>query len=136
MDGVSSPPRPVHAVDRISRAIERNPVAAFAVFVLVHVLLWTVVPALLQRDLQLDAIEGVAYGRDWQLSYWKHPPLPWLLLDIIRRIFGSRLWPFFLLGQLAAAVACWATWRLGRELFTPLEAFVAVVILDGNIEYK
>jgi hypothetical protein len=63
------------------------------------------------------------------LGYWKHPPLPWLLLDIIRRIFGSRLWPFFLLGQLAAAVACWATWRLGRELFTPLEAFVAVVIL-------
>ena len=70
------------------------------------------------------------------MGYWKHPPLPSLLLDIIRRIFGSRLWPFFLLGQLAAAVACWATWRLGRELFTPLEAFVAVVILDGNIEYK
>jgi hypothetical protein len=53
------------------------------------------------------------------LGYWKHPPLPWLLPDIIRRIFDSRLWPFFLLGQLAAAVACWATWRLGRELFTP-----------------
>jgi hypothetical protein len=34
------------------------------------------------------------------LGYWKHPPLPWLLLDIIHRIFGSRLWPFFLLGQL------------------------------------
>ena len=68
-------------------------------------LLWTVVPALLQRDLQLDAIEGVAYGRDWQLSYWKHPPLPWLLMDITHRIFGARLWPFFLLGQLAAAVA-------------------------------
>ena len=135
MDAVSTPARPVHAADRILQAIERNPVAAFAVFVLVHVLLWTVVPALLQRDLQLDAIEGVAYGRDWQLGYWKHPPLPWLLMDITHRIFGARLWPFFLLGQLAAAVAFWATWRFGRELFTPLEAFVAVVILDGSIEY-
>ena len=135
MDAVSTPARPVHAADRILRAIERNPVAAFAVFVLVHVLLWTVVPALLQRDLQLDAIEGVAYGRDWQLGYWKHPPLPWLLMDITHQIFGARLWPFFLLGQLAAAVAFWATWRFGRELFTPLEAFVAVVILDGSIEY-
>ena len=98
--------------------------------------LWTIVPALLQRNLQLDAIEGVAYGRDWQLGYWKHPPLPWLLMDLTHRIFGPRLWPFFLLGQLASAVAFWATWRLGRELFTPLEAFVAVVILDGNIEYS
>ena len=32
-------------------------------------------------------------------------------------------------------MAFWATWRFGRELFTPLEAFVAVVILDGSIEY-
>src|SRR6478736_1145803 len=121
MDAVSTPARPVHAADRILQAIERNPVAAFAVFMLVHVLLWTVLPALLQRDLQL--------------GYWKHPPLPWLLMDITHRIFGARLWPFFLLGQLAAAVAFWATWRFGRELFTPLEAFVAVVILDGSIEY-
>jgi hypothetical protein len=68
MDAVSTPARSVHVADRILRAIERNPVAAFAVFVLVHVVLWTVVPALLQRDLQLDAIEGVAYGRDWQLG--------------------------------------------------------------------
>jgi hypothetical protein len=69
MDAVSTPARPAHAVDPISQAIERSPVAAFGVFILIHVLIWTVVPALLQRDLQLDAIEGVAYGRDWQLGY-------------------------------------------------------------------
>jgi 4-amino-4-deoxy-L-arabinose transferase-like glycosyltransferase len=118
------------------RTIQRNPPAAFTIFVLIHVALWTIVPALLQRNLQLDAIEGVAYGRDWQLGYWKHPPLPWLLMDLTHQVFGTSLWPFFLLGQLATAVAFWATWRLGRELLTPLEAFVAVVILDGNIEYS
>ncbi len=135
MGAVSTPARPAHAADCILQAIERRPDAALAVFILIHILLWTIVPALLQRNLQLDAIEGIAYGRDWQLSYWKHPPLPWLLMDITHRIFGARLWPFLLLGQLAAAVAFWATWRLGRELFTPLEAFVAIVILDGSIEY-
>jgi hypothetical protein len=135
MDAVSPPARPVHAADRILQAIERNPVAAFAVFVLVHVLLWTVLPALLQRDLQLDAIEGVAYGRDWQLGYWKHPPLPWLLMDITHRIFGARLWPFFLLGQLAAP------WRSGRRgdrarNCSRRSAPFAVVILDGSIGFN
>jgi hypothetical protein len=127
---------PIYTVDGIVRAIERKPLTAFAVFALVHVALWTIIPTLLQRSLQLDAIEGVAYGRDWQLGYWKHPPLPWFLMDITHRIFGSQLWGFFLLGQLAATAALWATWRLGRELFTPLEAFVAVVLLDGNISYN
>src|SRR4029079_5989210 len=133
MDAVSTPARPAHVADGILAAIERRPAAAVAVFILIHILLWNIVPALLQRNLQLDAIEGIAYGRDWQLSYWKHPPLPWLLMDITHRIFCAGLCPFLLLGQLAIAVAFWATWRLGCELFTPLEAFVAVVILDGSI---
>ena len=136
MDAVSTLAGPIYTADRIVKAIERKPLAAFAVFALVHVALWTIVPAVLQRSLQLDAIEGVAFGRDWQLGYWKHPPLPWFLMDITHRIFGARLWAYFLLGQLAAVVALWATWRLGRELFTPLEAFVAVVLLDGHISYN
>ena len=136
INAVSTPARRIYSAESLLRTIQRNPPAAFTIFVLIHVALWTIVPALLQRNLQLDAIEGVAYGRDWQLGYWKHPPLPWLLMDLTHQVFGTWLWPFFLLGQLATAVAFWATWRLGRELFTPLEAFVAVVILDGNIEYS
>ena len=58
---VSTPARPVDvAADRILRAIERRPAAAFAAFLLVHVLLWTILPAIEQKNLQLDAIEGIA----------------------------------------------------------------------------
>ncbi len=126
----------VSTADRIVKVIKRRPAVAFAVFALVHVALWTIIPAILQRSLQFDAIEGVAYGGSWQLGYWKHPPLPWLLMGMTHCVFGSQLWAYFLLGQLAAIVAFWATWRLGRELFTPIEAFVAVVLLDGHISYN
>ena len=136
IDPVSAPAGSAYDADSLLQAIQRNPLLAFAIFAIVHAVLWTIVPAFLQRSLQLDGIEGVAYGRDWQLGYWKHPPLPWLLMDITHQIFGARLWAFFLLGQLAAVAAFWAIWRLGRELFTPLEAFVAVVILDGDIEFN
>ena len=51
MDAVSTSARPVDvAADRILQAIERRPAAAFAVFLLVHVLLWTILPAILQKN--------------------------------------------------------------------------------------
>ena len=51
MDAVSTPARPVDvAADRILQAIERRPAAAFAVFLLVHVPLWTILPAILQKN--------------------------------------------------------------------------------------
>ena len=51
MDAVSTPARPVDvAADRILQAIERRPACVFAVFLLVHVLLWTILPAILQKN--------------------------------------------------------------------------------------
>jgi hypothetical protein len=113
-----------------------TPKKAFWSFAAVHALLWTLVPTLLFNSLPLDAIEGVAYGRDWQLGYWKHPPLPWLLLDLTHRLAGGQLWAYFLLGQ-AVVVACfWAVWRLGREIVGETAALVAVVLLDGEIVFN
>jgi 4-amino-4-deoxy-L-arabinose transferase-like glycosyltransferase len=94
-----------------------------------------VLPALLCRNLPLDVIEAVAYGQEWQIGYWKHPPLPWWLVDLVRDLGGSRLWPLFLLGQLAVVVCFWAVWRLSSRLLRPVEALVAVVLLDGCVVF-
>ena len=51
--------------------------------------IWTALPALLSHNLQLDLIEDLALGREWQLGYWKHPPLPWWLADLAYRIAGD-----------------------------------------------
>jgi 4-amino-4-deoxy-L-arabinose transferase-like glycosyltransferase len=122
-------------ISRLVAAVEANPARAFAVFATGHVILWTLLPALLCRNLPLDVIEGIAYGQEWQIGYWKHPPLPWWLVDITRDLGGPRLWPLFLLGQLAAVVCFWAVWRLGRRLLRPVEALVAVVLLDGCVVF-
>ena len=106
------------------------------IFVLVHVMLWTIVPWVLCSSLPLDVSEAVAYGRDWQFGYWKHPPLPWLLVDITHQIFGGQLWAYFFLGQLAVIICFWALWRLGCEILNPLQSFVAVILLDGCIVFN
>src|SRR3974390_564268 len=127
---------PGSRADSLLDAIARDPKRAFAVFLLIHTVLWTVVPYLVCRNMPFDLYEGIAYGRDWQLGYWKHPPLPWLMIDITRRLFGGQFWAFYLLGQAVAAVSFWAVWRLGREIMSPLSAFVAVVMLDGNFAFN
>src|ERR1700752_496722 len=42
-----------------------------------HLVIWTLPPFFLCRNLQVDLDEGLALGKEWQLGYWKHPPLPW-----------------------------------------------------------
>lgn len=123
--------RAARAID----AIAANPGAVFVAFLAFHAVLWTLLPALICRNLPIDVIEGIAHGQEWQIGYWKHPPLASWLDDVMRRIAGPRIWAFFLLGQLAVLLCFWAVWRLARLIVSPLEALVAVVLLDGCIVF-
>ena len=83
--------------------IERRPQAAFAVFLALHFVVWTALPALLYPNLPLDLIEALTYGREWQLGYDKLPPLPWWLVEIVYRLIGLDT-AYYALAQ-AAVVA-------------------------------
>ena len=74
MSNAALAPKPA-AIGRLIAFIEAEPRKAFIAFLIVHAALWTLLPALVCRNLPLDVIEGIAFGRDWQLGYWKHPPL-------------------------------------------------------------
>src|SRR6516165_6175489 len=69
-------------------AVERRPRTVLAVFLAVHALVWTALPALIYYNLPLDVIEAMTYGREWQLGYDKLPPLPWFLGEIAFRLTG------------------------------------------------
>src|SRR4029077_8469729 len=69
--------------------LDQQPRAGFVAFALVHVALWTALPAALYPTLRLDLIEALPYGREWQLGYDKLPPLPWWLIELAYRAFGA-----------------------------------------------
>jgi len=121
---------------RLIDRIEKRPTEAFAAFAILHLALWTLVPTLLCRNLPLDVLEGIAYGQHWQWGYWKHPPMPWLLDDLVRRMTAPHIWGFFLLGQVAAVACFWAIWRLGCEILRPVEALAATLLLDGCVTFN
>ena len=123
-------------LDGLIDYVEAYPRRVFLAFSLLHVSLWTLLPSLLCPNPPMDILEGVAYGQEWQLGYWKHPPLVWWLDSFVYQIVGPNISVFFLLGQLAVVIGFWAIWRLGCEILRPVEALLAVVLLDGCIGFN
>jgi 4-amino-4-deoxy-L-arabinose transferase-like glycosyltransferase len=111
-------------------AVERRPRTALAVFLAVHALVWTALPALLYFNLPLDVIEAMTYGREWQLGYDKLPPLPWFLGEIAFRLTGSDA-SLYALSQAAVIVAFIAVWMTARPLVGAAGALAALLIIDG-----
>ncbi|HEY5597654.1 MAG TPA: glycosyltransferase family 39 protein, partial [Kiloniellales bacterium] len=116
--------------------IPARPAAVFWGFVGLHGAAWTLLPTLANANLPLDVIEGLAWGREWQLGYAKHPPLsPWLMeaFAALGRLAGDGTagWPFYLLSQISVGVAFWAMWRLARDLLDPVPALLSVLLLEG-----
>lgn len=95
-----------------------------------HLVVWTVLPILVCLNLQLDLVEDLALGKEWQLGYWKHPPLPWWAADLVYRIVG-HVDAVYVLGPLAVVVCFYAVWLLAREVAGELEALVAVLALEA-----
>src|SRR5438876_6503082 len=110
--------------------VERRPQLAFGLFLMLHFLIWTALPALLYPNLPLDLIEALTYGREWQLGYDKLPPLPWWLVEILYRLVGRDI-AYYALAQLAVVGAFALVWLTAGSMVGPSRAFVAVLIVDG-----
>src|SRR6204780_4715166 len=95
--------------------IESQPRQAFASFLVLHFIVWTALPALLYANLPLDLIEALTYGREWQIGYDKLPPLPWWLVEIMYRLFGTDA-AYYALAQAAVIIAFVAVWSTARPL--------------------
>lgn len=107
-----------------------KPGRVFAAFLALHLTLWIALPLLLCKNLQLDLAEDLALGREWQLGYWKHPPLPWWAADALYRLTGS-IYSVYMLGPLSAVACFYAVWLLARDTVGPFRGLIAVFALEG-----
>src|SRR5258705_10015409 len=108
----------------------RYPGRLLTIVLAMHLLVWTLLPLLLSPNLQLDLVEGLALGKEWQLGYWKHPPLPWWVTDLAYRLTG-RIDAVYILGPLAAVICLYAVWLLARDVAGEMKALVAVAALQA-----
>ena len=122
-------------LDRIVDYARRRPTVVLAWMLGLHLVVWTLVPALVSANLQLDLIEGLALGKEWQLGYWKHPPLPWWVTDLAYRLTGA-IDAVYVLGPLAAVICLYAVWLLAREVAGELKGLIAVAALEAVHYYN
>jgi 4-amino-4-deoxy-L-arabinose transferase-like glycosyltransferase len=132
--------RPVaaQAADRLSAAVDiarRHPGRVLAAVLVGHLVVWTFLPMLLSANLQLDLVEGLALGKEWQIGYWKHPPLPWWVTDLIYRVTGD-VRAVYALGPLAAIVCMLGVYALARDMVGPAQALIPVLALEGIHYYN
>jgi len=109
---------------------------AFWAFLIDHVFVWTLLPILFHHNAPLDVVEDVAWGREWQLGYYKHPPLTFWLANLAYLACGGQLWGIFLLSQLSIATGLWAVWHIASEVLDEWRALAACVLLEGVIYYN
>ncbi len=120
---------------RVTALVRDRPGTVLAGILTLHLLIWTLLPLVTSKNLQLDLVEDLALGKEWQIGYWKHPSLPWLIADSFYRLFGD-IHIVYLLGPLSVVVSVWAVWRLGNMVVTPAHALIAALALEGTHFYN
>ncbi len=113
----------------------RHPVRVLLIVMAAHVVVWTLLPLLTAANLELDLAEDLALGREWQLGYWKHPPLPWWLADLVYRLTGEIDSIYFIAP--IVVMACYAgVYLLARDIAGPVQALIATLSLTGIHYYN
>ena len=118
-------------------ALNRNINNIFFIFVLSHLIIWTLVPSLTNKNLPLDTIEALAWGSNLDWGFNKHPPMSAFLVEIFYQIFGAQDWAYYLLSQIFVVIAFIVVFRFAEELLKDKAlSLVSVLLLEGIYFYN
>ncbi|NYT66393.1 glycosyltransferase family 39 protein [Alcaligenaceae bacterium] len=106
------------------------PIWQVIVFLLIMVALWSLLMAVSHKAPDLDGMEELVWASSLELGYNKHPPFPSWIMYGFTQIFGRPIWLTFFAGQLFSALGLWFVWKLGREMTTPAQAFMAMMLVS------
>ena len=117
--------------------LNRNINNIFFIFALSHLIIWTLVPSLTNKNLPLDTIEALAWGSNLDWGFNKHPPMSAFLVEIFYQIFGAQDWAYYLLSQIFVVIAFIVVFRFAEELLKDKAlSLVSVLLLEGIYFYN
>ena len=118
-------------------SLNRNINNIFFIFVLSHLLIWTVVPTITNKNLPLDVIEALAWGSNLDWGFNKHPPGSAFFPEIFFIIFGPQDWAFYLISQIFVVISFYFVFKLSNEILNNLKlSFISVLLLEGIYFYN
>ena len=115
----------------------RNINNIFFIFILSHLIIWTLVPSLTNYNLPLDVIEALAWGNNLDWGFNKHPPASAFFLEIFYKIFGSQDWAFYFLSQIFVCISFMYVFKLANEILNnSLLSLFSVLLLESIYFYN
>ncbi len=109
----------------------------FALFLLLHLIIWTLIPTFSNVNLPLDTIEALAWGSDLDWGFEKHPPLSAFAVEFFYQIFGNQDWAYYLLSQIFVITAFFGVYKFSEEIFkNKYYALLSVLLIEGIYFYN
>ena len=115
----------------------RNINNIFYIFVLAHLMFWTLVPSLTNQNLPLDTIEALAWGSNLDWGFNKHPPMSAFFPEVFFQIFGSHDWAYYFLSQIFVIISFYYIFKFSKEFFNnDLLGLISVLLIEGIYFYN
>ncbi|MDC1154611.1 glycosyltransferase family 39 protein [Candidatus Pelagibacter sp.] len=117
--------------------LNRNINNIFFIFALSHLIIWTLVPSLTNKNLPLDTIEALAWGSNLDWGFNKHPPMSAFFSEVFFQMFGSQDWAYYLLSQIFLLIAFYYVFKLANEILGNIKlSFISVLLLESIYFYN
>ena len=117
--------------------LNRNINNIFFIFALSHLIIWTLVPSLTNKNLPLDTIEALAWGSNLDWGFNKHPPMSAFFPEVFFQIFGARDWAYYLLSQIFVLIAFYFVFKLANEILKNVKlGLISVILLESIFFYN
>ena len=117
--------------------LNRNITNIFFIFALSHLIIWTLIPSLTNKNLPLDTIEALAWGSNLDWGFNKHPPVSAFFPEVFFQIFGSQDWVFYLLSQIFVLVAFYYVFKFANEVLGNVKlSLISVLLLESIYFYN
>jgi len=109
----------------------------FYIFITVHLIFWTLIPALTNNNLPLDTIEALAWGSNLDWGFNKHPPMSAFFPEVFFQIFGAQDWAYYLLSQIFVIISFYYVFKFSKEILkNDLLSLISVLLLESIYFYN
>ena len=109
----------------------------FYIFVLSHLIFWTLIPSITNHNLPLDTIEALGWGSNLDWGFNKHPPMSAFFSEIFYQIFGSQDWAYYLLSQIFIVISFFYVFKLSKEILNSnLLGLISVLLIETIYFYN
>ena len=109
----------------------------FYAFIVVHLILWTLIPSITNQNLPLDTIEALAWGSNLDWGFNKHPPMSAFFPEIFFKIFGPQDWSYYLLSQIFVIISFYYVFKFSNEILNNnLLSLISVLLIEGIYFYN